>query len=246
MSKNFEILTNLDEERELFRIDTEKAPKVAAKVAPHQLGEKVQDEIAKLVQRVFCLSGNGVTPRAVLFCGIDQGDGASWVASQAARAAAEIGSNSVCIVDLGLLSPSVHIHLGTANRAGLGDAVRHSGPIKNFLESTAWSNFWVLPAGVSADTRPLLVSDRLRDRITELRAAFDFLIFVAPPAAHSNDAAVLGRLLDGVILVVGAGSTRRETARRAKETLEKGQVHLLGTVLNGRQFPIPETLYRRL
>lgn len=246
MSKNFEILTNLEEERDLFRIDTEKAPKVTPKTAPPPLGENVRDEIAKLVQRIFCLSGNGVAPRAVLFCGIDHGDGASWMAAQAARAVAASAGNSVCIVDLDLRLPEVHGHLGTANRSGLADAVQHPGSIKNFLEPTAWSNLWVLPAGVSTDTRPLLVSDHLRDRISELRAEFDFLVFVAPPAAHSNDAAVLGRLLDGVVLVIGAGSTRRETARRAKETLEKGQVHLLGSVLNGRKFPIPDAVYRRL
>ncbi len=247
MSKNFEILTNLEEERELFRIETEKTPTVAAKVLPAApLGDNVRDEIAKLVQRVFCLSGNGVAPRSVLFCGIDHGDGASWVSAQAARAVAEMGSGTVCVVDLNLRSPSVHVHLGTANRAGLSDAVRQSGSIKNFLERSRWDNLWVLPAGVSAETRALLVSDRLRDRVKELRSAFDFLIFDAPPAAHSNDAAVLGRLLDGVVLVVGAGTTRRETACRAKETLEKGQVHLLGTVLNGRQFPIPDAVYRRL
>jgi Mrp family chromosome partitioning ATPase len=49
-----------------------------------------------------------------------------------------------------------------------------------------------------------------------------------------------------VVVVVGAHSTRRETARKAKESLDAAHVHLLGTVLNNRTFPIPEALYRRL
>ena len=246
MSKNFEILTQVEEDRELFRVVTKNAPKVATECVPPRLGSVTREEVAKLVQRVFCLSGNGVAPRSVVFCGIEPGDGASWMSAQVARAVAELGSSTVCAVDINLLSPSLHSHLGAANRAGLTDAVRQTGPIRNFLEPGNISNLWVLPAGVSADPRPLLVSDRFRERVAELRAEFDFLIFDAPPAAHSNDAAVLGRLLDGQVLVVGAGSTRRETARKAKETLEKGQVHLLGTVLNGREFPIPSALYRRL
>ena len=246
MSKNFEILTRIEEERELFRIETDVTPKVGAIPASRSPGENVRDEIAKLVQRVFCLSGNGVSPRAVLFCGIDHGDGASWIAAQAARAIAERGAGSICVIDVNFRSPSLHAQLGTANRTCLADAIRQSGSIKKFLEPTNWDNLWVLPAGVGAEAGPLLLSDRFRERVAELRAEFDFLIFDAPPAAHSNDAAVLGRLLDGVVLVVGADSTRRETARRAKETLEKGQVHLLGAVLNRRSFPIPNAVYRRL
>jgi capsular exopolysaccharide synthesis family protein len=246
MSKNFEILTHFEEERELFQVVTEKTSKPETKFAPPRLGDTTRGEVAKLVQRIFSLSGNGVTPRAVLFCGIEHGDGASWMSAQAARAVAELGSRRVCVVDANFRSPSIHTYFGTANRAGLSDAVRQTGSIRNFLEPTSLSNLWVLPAGVSSTSYPLLASDRFRDRVAELRSEFDFLIFDAPPAAHSNDAAVLGRLLDGVVLIVGAGSTRRETARRAKETLEKGQVHLLGTVLNGRKFPIPSGLYRRL
>ena len=152
----------------------------------------------------------------------------------------------MCTVDANLRSPRLHSYLGTANRCGLAEAIRQVGPIRKFLELGPRRNLWVLAAGVSADLGLLLTSERLRERVAELRAEFDFLIFDAPPAGHANDTAVLGSLLDGVVLVVGAHTTRRETARKAKESLEKGNVHLLGTVLNGRTFPIPDALYRRL
>jgi Mrp family chromosome partitioning ATPase len=45
---------------------------------------------------------------------------------------------------------------------------------------------------------------------------------------------------------VQANSTRRETARKAKESLESAKVKLLGAVLNKRTFPIPEALYRKI
>jgi capsular exopolysaccharide synthesis family protein len=246
MSKNFELLTNADEDRGLFRAVERKTSAPPQKCLSPRLGNVAREEVAKLVQRIFLLSGNGVAPRAVVFCGIEHGDGTSWICAQVARAVAEHGSNTVCAVDVNLRSPSLHGYLGAENRTGLGAAVRQVGSIRNFIEPGNMSNLWVLPAGLDGDPSVLLISDRFRERVKELRAEFDFLIFDAPPAAHSNDAAVLGRLLDGVVLVVGAGSTRRQTARKAKENLEKGQVRLLGTVLNGRSFPIPDALYRRL
>jgi len=47
-------------------------------------------------------------------------------------------------------------------------------------------------------------------------------------------------------LVVEANLTRREVARKAKESLESANVRLLGAVLNNRTFPIPETIYRNI
>jgi Mrp family chromosome partitioning ATPase len=53
-------------------------------------------------------------------------------------------------------------------------------------------------------------------------------------------------LSDGVIFVVEANSTRRETTKRFKESLEEVRVRVLGVVLNDRTFPIPESVYRKL
>jgi len=95
MSKNFEILAHVEEERELFRVVTEKTPKLETKYVARRLGDTTREEVAKLVQRVFSLSGNGIAPRAVAFCGVEHGDGASWMSAQAARAVAELGNNTV-------------------------------------------------------------------------------------------------------------------------------------------------------
>jgi len=80
----------------------------------------------------------------------------------------------------------------------------------------------------------------------ELRAEFDYVLVDAPPVNLYADAILLGQLADGVVLVVQANSTRRETARKVKETLQAAKVNLLGTVLDKRTFPIPEPFYRRL
>jgi Mrp family chromosome partitioning ATPase len=67
-----------------------------------------------------------------------------------------------------------------------------------------------------------------------------------PPMSSYSDAALLGQLTDGVILVIDSASTRREPARIAKENLEAAKIPVLGAVLNRRTYPIPEALYRRL
>jgi hypothetical protein len=86
----------------------------------------------------------------------------------------------------------------------------------------------------------------LHSHLGDLRREFEHSIIEARPAAESSDAAVLGQLADGIVLVLSAGNSRRAMARKVKERLDAAGVRILGTVLTDRIFPIPEALYRRL
>jgi hypothetical protein len=82
--------------------------------------------------------------------------------------------------------------------------------------------------------------------LAELRNEFEYVVIQGPTAGTSSEAALLGQLADGIILVLGAHTTRKATACKIKETLEATQSRLLGTVLSERRFPVPQRLYRRL
>jgi len=62
----------------------------------------------------------------------------------------------------------------------------------------------------------------------------------------ANDAVLLGCGGDGVVLVLKANTSRRESARKAVQDLQTAKVRVLGAVLNQRTFPIPESIYRKL
>ena len=86
----------------------------------------------------------------------------------------------------------------------------------------------------------------LPGRLRELRLEFDYTVVHGPPAALCSDAALLGYLSDGVVLVLEANATRRAAAQRAVQMLQATNARLLGSVLSKRTFPIPEGIYRRL
>lgn len=79
-----------------------------------------------------------------------------------------------------------------------------------------------------------------------MRSEFDNVLMDSPPVNLYADACGLGKLADGVILVLESNATRREAARKAKETLEGAHVKLLGAVLNKRRFPVPDSIYGRV
>lgn len=98
----------------------------------------------------------------------------------------------------------------------------------------------------ASNIHALIGSEALRTRIAELRSEFDDVLIDSPPVNMYADACGLGKLADGMILVLQSNATRREAARKAKETIESAHVRLLGAVLNKRRFPIPDALYGRV
>ena len=68
--------------------------------------------------------------------------------------------------------------------------------------------------------------------IERLAGEADLVLFDAPPVIAVTDAAVLASKLDGVLLVINAGSTKRQFAQRAKEVLDRVNARLIGAVLN--------------
>jgi len=262
MSKNFELLRKAGKAEVLFyRPVSDQLPdadphaqptrEVAGKTAkaekdgaPRHGPDLTHDEAAKLVQRVFVFS-NSHAPRVVVFSSADERNGSGEICFRAGEILAAQRSGSVCLVDANLRAPSLHQVSGIAKSPGLTDAMVKPGPIKDF--GVQIGNLWIVPPGSpQAVAQGLFASGPLRLRIGELRKEFDYVLIDAPPVSSCGDAVLLGQMADGVILVVEANSTRRETARLAKEGFERAEIRLLGGVLNNRTFPIPEALYRKL
>ena len=104
-------------------------------------------------------------------------------------------------------------------------------------------NFWLVQATAEIGR----ISDsKWHAHLCELRTGFEYSIVEGPPAAESSEAVAMAQLADGIILVLSARHTRRATALHIKQRLEAGQARILGTVLADRNFPIPESIYRRL
>ena len=191
------------------------------------------------------MAGMLAVPKIVSFSGIARDDRSSWICARAAEYLASQADTSVCLVDANFRSPRLHSHYDVGNRTGLAAALTTDGPIRSFATPLPIKNLWLMPTG---SAKPGLDANmgRCRARFAELREEFDHVLVSAPPLARESEATLMGQLADGIVLIVEANQSRRDTIRQAKEHLETAQVHILGAVLDQRTFPIPEFLYRRL
>jgi hypothetical protein len=201
------------------------------------------EPIRSLVQRLF-LPGGLKSPRQVVFTCVDDKTDVAAICLRVGHSLSAQTSGSVCIVETTPpLSCNEHQFRAVASTSASG----HGGC--DWLRDSALQlskTLWILPPDVFLQNETALSATLLRQRVDELRLAFDFTIFQAAPAGHCSDPVLLGCLCDGVVLVLTASITRRVAARKVKERLNSANARLLGTVLSDRKFPIPERIYRML
>ncbi len=181
---------------------------------------------------------NGHHPHILLFTSPCPGDGKTTVTSNLGIAIAEIGRR-VLVIDGDLRHSRLHRVFGVSNNWGLTDVLCADTPLETVaLEHlvcwTKIAGLAVLPGGSSNDVSPskLFYSPRMSSLLARLRSEFDMVMIDAPPMIHLADARVLGRLADGVILVVRAGQTTTESALLAAQRFAEDGTRVLGTVLN--------------
>jgi len=88
--------------------------------------------------------------------------------------------------------------------------------------------------------------DAIRATLEALADQFEWIVVDGPPVLEAPESVDLGPLVDGVVLVVRSGHTKRPVALRAAEMLRKSGVRVLGSVLNRRHLEIPDFIYRRI
>src|SRR5580704_1103208 len=254
MSKNFELMQEAGISLNVPAIEAPKSSlatnrKAKEKVAKSHLNQEdavARDESLKLVQSIF-LSRSETPPRAIVFAGIDSGNGCSWICARVAETLADQRLGTVCVVDANLRSPSLPEMFGVTNHYGLTDSLSKRGSIRDFAKLVRSDNLWLLSCGsLGAESSGLLNSETMKLRVSELRKEFDYVLIDSPPLKTYSDGIALAQVADGLVLVLEANSTRREAAAKVAENLRAAQIKILGAVLNKRTFPIPETLYNRL
>jgi non-specific protein-tyrosine kinase len=101
-------------------------------------------------------------------------------------------------------------------------------------QSTEQANLHILTTGpLPPNPAELLGSQRMQAVLELLRKSADLVIFDSPPLQAVTDAAVLSAFVDGTLLVVRAGHSRRAPVQKARETLARAGANVLGVVLNG-------------
>ncbi len=164
-------------------------------------------------------------------------EGKTTVTSNLALAFAE-ANRSVLLIDCDMRRPRLHDVFNVPNKVGLAGALADKSPMEArslflHLHGTDKPGVTVLPSGtLDSGAANLLHSRRFEELIALAREHFDIVLLDTPPLLQLADARIVGALADGVVLVVRAGQTMRDSAVAARQQLEEDGIPVLGVVLN--------------
>lgn len=177
--------------------------------------------------------------KSILITSAVTGEGKSTVSSLLSITAARKGHRTL-LIDCDIRRPSIHALFQLNRRDGLAEIILDGASSKNAIKKTSLSELDVITAG-KATPHPseLFDTQAIGDLIGELKFYYDYLILDTPPVIPVSDPMLLAQLVDGVLLVVKAGSTARQVASRAVSIMTTNRAKVLGVVLNNASNSLP-------
>ena len=158
------------------------------------------------------------------------GEGKTLTASNLALTLSESYQRRVLLIDADLRRPSIHQLFALPSLSGLSDGLRSMEDRKLTLVEVS-PRLTVLPAGrPDPDPMSVLTSSRMQYVLDEAREKFDWVIVDTPPVGLMPDAHLLAAMVDGALLVIGAGMSPHRVVGKTAEVI--GRDRILGVVLN--------------
>jgi capsular exopolysaccharide synthesis family protein len=171
-------------------------------------------------------------PQVSLVTSALRGEGKTVTAINTAIMLAQF-EGRVLLIDGDLRRARCHRLLGMDRAAGLTEVLTGSQPIAQAIRATCVERLHLLSAGVMApNPTELLASEKMRMLLDDLRGRYQHIVIDSPPVIPVTDAVVLSTLVDGVVLVVGAGRTPKKQVKLACGKLRHARAKIFGTVLN--------------
>jgi len=168
--------------------------------------------------------------RTVMIASAVEAEGKTLTATNLALTLSHSYQRRVLLIDADLRRPAIHDLFQLDNRIGLGDILRQASVGRLPVHKVS-PTLWVMTAGRPVpDPMSGLVSDTMKQILTEAVEQFDWVVVDTPPVALLPDANLLAAMIDLALIVVRANSTPYPLVQRAIEAI--GTSRVLGVVLN--------------
>ncbi len=191
-------------------------------------------ESFRTLRTALLLSAAGEPPKVLVITSAVPGEGKTTMAINFAVALAQNGRR-VLLVDADMRSGGLQRQLSLDDSNGLSRCLAGIGDQQPAAISTAeLPRLFIVAAGERPPApAELLGSDQMRNLLEQWRKEYDHIVLDTAPVLMVSDAAILGSMADGILLVVRYGKTGRQAMLRTMDTLLRGTTRVIGIVFNG-------------
>ena len=173
--------------------------------------------------------------QTILITSGESGTGKSTVSANLAVAYAQKGTRTL-LIDADLRKPTQHYLFSQEMHVGLSNYIRRDISIESCVQQVILEDceFSIITSGaIMSNPNDLLASSKMTAALQEVKQLYDVVIIDTPPVNVVSDALILAKKVDGVLLVVHADKTNKQSAKNAVKKLRLVNANILGVVANG-------------
>lgn len=171
-------------------------------------------------------------PKVIVFTSSVQGEGRTTTALELAGVMGNSGKK-VIVLDLDMRGSKINAHLKLDNTVGMSTLLNRQNTLESVIKNVSL-NADVIPAGpIPTNPYDLIMSDAFKVVLSELKAMYDYILLVSPPAGLVADALVLMRMSDLNLIMFKAGYSKKDFVSNTNRFVKEHNLGNMGMVLNG-------------
>ncbi len=206
--------------------------------------ESVQSEQYRAFRTNLLAMPGGDASRVMLFGSAFPEEGKTITVANVALCLAEMTEARVCLIDGDMRVPSLGEMFNVSDAPGLTDVLLDRVGPERVIRSSHLPNLSLITAGRPADNVPEATSSEyMVPLVSYLKQRYDYVLIDSPPCLVFADAMDMGKVADGVVLVIAVGKTSRKDVESAIERIQRGGAKILGSFVTGGFVFRSEPLY---
>ena len=203
-------------------------------------------ELGILKNSLESILGKG-KKQSLMFVGSTSGEGTTTIVSSYAKLLSLQSHEKVLLIEMNARHPSLAHKLGLASHLGVTNYFDGDRTLDAILQDTRQGSFKVISVGQKDPVKVQLHLDRMFPALMQSALQrFDTVLIDAPPVVGSPETPPLSAHVDGVVVVVHTGKTKREVVQRSLSIIGQSDGKVLGVILNRKKYYIPDFIYQRI
>jgi capsular exopolysaccharide synthesis family protein len=195
----------------------------------------LRESVDSLRNTLLCDDHLHARPVIMVTSGSEE-EGKTFLSRQLAFSLARTGRKAL-FLDCDLKKPTAHRDFNLPDGPGLCEVLRGEAELAQAVRTLPESDLSVLPVGQMDDRAVQALSNgRFRELIGRLREEFDCVVLDSSPTLVVSDTLLVGKQVDGVILVVRPTVSRSPLVYSAFQQMRGLRIPILGAVINGVPF----------
>lgn len=172
--------------------------------------------------------------KSIVITSAEPGEGKSTTSINLALSFAQDNKRTI-IIDCDLRKPIIHKEFGISNSKGLTEFLLGKEDFSNVVYKHK-SGLHVLPSGlIPPNPAEMLASRAMEHLLGQLEERYDYIILDTSPVNAVADSKILSTKVDGTVLVVKYGYTKKDVVIEAVKGLKAVKSNIIGTVFNGEE-----------